>query len=88
MNDKFKALFIAFSLVTLLAGVTFAFAGAGNVGGGGIPATGYATTSINLSGVTDTIQDLFIELIPLIAIMSILGGLLSALPKMFKFNMN
>ena len=83
--NKLLTAFIAISIVTMIGGFTFA------VGADAVPeGLSYGTTnasSINLTGVTDTIQELFIELIPLIAIMSILGGLLGALPKMFKFDM-
>ena len=85
MNKLYSAV-IALGLITMIGGFTLAYGDAVDTGFALPQEGGLSASTINLSGVTDTIQELFIELIPLIAIMSILGGLLSALPKMFKFN--
>jgi len=43
------------------------------------------TSTLNFTGITDTMMELFIGILPLIVYMSIIGGLLVSLPKIFNF---
>ena len=82
---KLLSIALVFSVITLFSGLAVLSFGATAPVYGVDSSDVLAQSTINLSGTTDTITDLFTQLIPLIAIISIVGGLMRALPEMFDF---
>lgn len=80
MSNKFVALICALSVIGLFS---FCWFGVELSHGN---ATGWeGSLSTDLGNVTTTITDIFVAIIPMVAIIAVFGGLMGALPRMFKF---
>lgn len=77
--NKILPLICALSVIGLFGFASFGFAlsPSGNAFG--------ATLSEDLGNVTTVVTDMFVAIIPIVVVISVVGGLVAALPKMIKF---